>query len=369
MNTRSIIVLLACLVAFALPAVYAQQPSCVFNVGLFDGTGATELAYIPFDMLVNTYPVPTTHDFSTGEAQFHLDFVPADQDRELIIDYNVNGGADIQFTIPSPPMPTNRLVEGFLPVTSGCQVVNTLVIRVSINDRYNDPDRSDSCSFRNTYVITSNTGSACGDPQFVGLRGQSYQIHGIDGAVYNLISSKDTTINSRFEFLTGPRSCPVMPSTGKKSSACWSHDGSYLSNLAVATASEQILLQSGAATSGFSKITVNDRAIAVGESLAFSQGSLSVNSTHEVTMQVGAFYIEVENIDGFVNLRRVRVAQQDWASLAQDGGVHGLLGQTWRNRRYSGRIPEIEGSPDDYVIESDNMFGADFPYSRSVSQQ
>ena len=60
-------------------------------------------------------------------------------------------------------------------------------------------------------------GSARGDPQFVGLRGQSFQVHGIDGAVYALISEEHTAVNARFVFLRAP--ADALSSTPSRSTA------------------------------------------------------------------------------------------------------------------------------------------------------
>jgi hypothetical protein len=59
--------------------------------------------------------------------------------------------------------------------------------------------------------------SVLGDPQFMGLRGQSFQVHGIDGAVYNLVTSTSSQVNSRFVFLSKGR-CPMVE--GVESANC-----------------------------------------------------------------------------------------------------------------------------------------------------
>ena len=206
-----------------------------------------------------------------------------------------------------------------------------------------------------------------GDPQFVGLRGQSFQIHGVDGAVYNLISDKSMQLNSRFAFLTGPRPCPVIPSTGKASTACWTHPGSYVSALALMTVGgSKLSIVSGDAATGFASITVDGEVVAVGSTVQLDMGksgltgSITVDNTHEVTLHAGHFDLVVENNDGFVNLRQVSVLPSSWTQLAS----HGLLGQTWANKRYSGKVRYIEGDVDDYLIEDDNMFGDAFLYNR-----
>jgi len=281
---------------------------------------------------------------------------------ETTLTITVNTGADAVYNYPADLM--RYVATGFESLNGRCSVENTLSIRV--RQHITIPNRETLCNYLYVFHITTST-SVCGDPQFVGLRGQSFQIHGIDGAVYNLISTQDYALNSQFKFLTGPRPCPVMPTTGMKSSSCWSHEGSYLANLAFVTAAnEKFSALSGEAATGFSAIQFNDRELTVGDSIAFSQGSVFVNSTHEITIQLGVFYIEAENVDGFVNLRRVRVDRENWHSLAENNGAHGLLGQTWQNKRYSGKVPEIQGSPDDYVVDDSNLFSVDFPFSRLV---
>jgi hypothetical protein len=205
-----------------------------------------------------------------------------------------------------------------------------------------------------------------GDPQFTGLRGQEYQVHGIDGGVYNIISSSLMQLNSRFVFLTGPRPCPLMPSTGKKSVACFTHSGSYLENLALVTnAGDRLLVESGPAEHGINRVEFNSERLSVGDHRSFtftdgSEGSLTFLTTHEVLLTAGLFNFEIENSDGFVNLRSVTVAGNAFKAL-RDADTHGLLGQTWKLRKDK---KAIDGRVDDYFIESEDLFGTDFMYNK-----
>ena len=208
-------------------------------------------------------------------------------------------------------------------------------------------------------VIVYTPPSITGDPQFVGLLGQSYQVHGIDGAVYALISEPAMQLNARFRFLTGPRQCPVMPSTGRTSKACWSHEGSYLSELGLMTKAtgEKVQVIAGSAQQGFESVSVNGQQLAVGESTA--SNAVSRQSSHELVLRAGSFVVEVESVDGFVNLRSVTatVAKSQLAS-------HGLLGQTWSTRRHQSTLKVIEGEVDDYVVAEDHVFGKLFMYNQ-----
>jgi hypothetical protein len=129
------------------------------------------------------------------------------------------------------------------------------------------------------------------------------------------------------------------------------------------------LIESGDSTSGFSVVTIDGKALVADEIVTFSKGSIVLNSTHEVTIKVGPFEIEVENNNEFLNLRSVRVPSSEWHLLSENGGVHGLLGQTWQNKRYSGKIKEIQGDVDDYVIEDNNLFSHDFIHSHFMASQ
>ena len=249
---------------------------------------------------------------------------------------------------------------------------NTLQLNVQELAQYGLDNQT--CSY--VYIVTfENPGglpetgaNIVGDPQFRGLRGQSFQVHGVDGAVYNLISDPSMQLNTRFAFLEGPRPCAIMPSTGKQSTACWSHPGSYLSELALKTVGgSQLLIVAGPAASGFSSVSLDGALLQAGAASALDfgtgselTGSVSVLNSHELSIHAGHFDLVVENNDGFVNLRSVSVPASSWSKLAS----HGLLGQTWQSRRYSGRIREIEGDVDDYLIEDDNLFGDSFIYNK-----
>ena len=206
-----------------------------------------------------------------------------------------------------------------------------------------------------------------GDPQFSGLRGQQYQVHGIDGAVYNLITDSSLQLNSEFIFLTGPRPCPVMPSTGQRSAACFLHDGSYLSNLALRTnMDDRLLVEAGDAEGGFVTVEVNGLPLSVGgtETIRFadaSTGSIHRVSSHEMYLVAGLYQIDVDNSDGFLNLRSVAIRGGEWAAIKQQA-PHGLLGQTWRLRRKGEGV--IEGRVDDYQIQDDDVFGTAFAHNR-----
>jgi len=201
--------------------------------------------------------------------------------------------------------------------------------------------------------------SVVGDPQFVGLRGQSYQVHGIDGAVYNIVSEKNTQVNSRFVFLT-EGVCPIID--GAKDVNCWSHPGSYLGEISFQAVVDgklhAALVQSGSAKKGFSGVQVDGKALKVGDKVAFGEFSVEVVSAFSVIVITESFQFELSNSDMFINQAlRVRVPLSQLSA-------HGLIGQTHAAKTYATSIKYIEGEVDDYVIQDSDIFGNDFVFNR-----
>ena len=315
--------------------------------------------------------------------------------------YNTNfSAAPNTYVCPAPWTVITELLEvvlGYAPIyripfpywscnpsslLDGPSATNTVKNFVSVNVAWvldgtsvcTQPNGQDFVYTRNCSATTGNntlppppTGSQIhGDPQFAGLRGQDYQVHGVDGGIYNIISDRYMQLNSKFVFLTGPRPCPLIPSTGKKSVACFHHSGSYLGNLALLTdAGARVLIESGPAERGLSAVEVNGERLIMGDNVTLSfangqSGWVQYLSTHEVVMKAGLFDIELENSDSFLNLRTVSVPGANWQALV-DEKAHGLLGQTWYLRK--GRSA-IEGKVDDYLLESEELYGSDFMYNR-----
>ena len=234
---------------------------------------------------------------------------------------------------------------------------------------------------------SSSTGVArvLGDPQFVGLLGQSFQVHGVSGVVYSLIHDDHTTLNARFVFLSSGR-CPAAAAAAVGlTSPCWTHPGSYLGELGLRTAhGHNLTVISGEADIGFASVVVDGQplllsAAADGQAAAFVGVDLSVQllSTHRLQLSVANFDVSVASSDRFVNLARVAVKR--WSSLAAHH-AHGLLGQTWRSPRTPDainsmisssssnsrrrvrqpQVAELEGRVDDYAEEHNDLLGSAF---------
>jgi hypothetical protein len=198
-----------------------------------------------------------------------------------------------------------------------------------------------------------------GDPQFIGLRGQSYQVHGMDGAVYNLITDSNLQVNSRFVFLTEGE-CPVID--GVADDNCWSHPGSYLGEVSFQQRVEgklhAALLTAGSAKKGFSMVQVDGKRMQVGDVVTFGTFSMEMTSTHQVTVNTEQYSFALSNSDFFINQGlRSKVGLSKLQS-------HGLIGQTHSSKTYNTAVKFIEGDVDDYVVADNDIFGNDFPFNQ-----
>jgi len=253
-----------------------------------------------------------------------------------------NGGPD-GVAPNSPQYQSNpmKLVQG----------TNVIKIGVGCNHR-SDPN----CYYQYTITCEGPQGSVVGDPQFVGLRGQSYQVHGVPNSIYNIVSDADLQYNARFVFLT-KGDCPVVDGVQQK--GCFSHAGTYLGELGLKTrAGDKIHIVTGPAAKGFEMIEVNNKPVEVGQTivLADNMGSVSFNSSHVTQVQIGNWDFVFENSDMFLN-QRVRVLD------ARGLRSHGMLGQTWRETTYKNAIKYIQGEVDDYVIREKDIWGDSFLYN------
>ena len=212
-------------------------------------------------------------------------------------------------------------------------------------------------TFNNPAGIPGTGANIVGDPQFVGLRGQSYQVHGIDGAVYNIISEKELQVNSRFVFLN-EGACPAESTTN-----CWSHPGSYLGEISYQAIVDgklhAALVQAGPAKKGFAGVQVDGKSVAVGDKVEFGSFSLERTSAYEVIVNTEHFSFVLSNSDNFVN-QAIRAL----VPLSELSSTHGLLGQTHSSKTYASAIKHIAGDVDDYVIADSDIFGTDFSYNQ-----
>ena len=212
-------------------------------------------------------------------------------------------------------------------------------------------------------ALLAAAGSVLGDPQFIGLRGQSYQVHGVDNTVYNLISDATMQLNARFTYLDQGE-C-LRGADGLPLFTCWTHSGSYLQSLALQTAGgEQVELVSGSARTGFALVRVGNESLTVGDFRAGSNG-LTVTFTDIRTVRItgaGLYSLTAQNSDAFVNIVSLEVASIP--RLTKEVRSHGLIGQTWKRDTHGAEVKDVEGFVDDYAESANDLFGCDFVYNK-----
>ena len=220
-------------------------------------------------------------------------------------------------------------------------------------------DQSESRIFVVRNAVNAAASSVKGDPQFVGLRGQSFQVHGLDGAVYALVSSPSTQVNARFAFL----SSGLCPPPTIIATQCWSHTGSYLGAVSVQervdgeAELQRLTVEAGAHDVGFASVELDGRLLAVGDSASVGYFSVQRPSSHRLEVRTRELHLVLENSDGFIN--------QHAAALVslQRMTAHGLLGQTHSAQpRHPGALRHIDGDVDDYVVS--DLFAHDFAYDQ-----
>ena len=187
----------------------------------------------------------------------------------------------------------------------------------------------------------------------MGLRGQSFQVHGIDGVVYNLVVDNGLFVNARFGFRASGR-CPAVP----EPTNCWSHPGSYLDEVGVVTAGgDKLHVASGGWNEGFRFVDLNGVNLSVGTHTRADDFDAIMLSNYSLRLTVGNFELHLENSDYFINIVQLRVLE--WSKLSS----HGLLGQTWRRPSKAGhQVADIEGDIDDYVEQNNDLMGTALVY-------
>jgi len=332
---RRALTLFLALVAVVATFRGVAASTCDLNYILLSG-GLQLTPYFNAATLTYTVNVPATTTSITVQAW--------QVDSMAYLDVSSGGGAYVQYMGGGNPTQPILLLGPTTIITirvtcTDCQKVYTIVCK------------------KPTTPPPGTGGFVIGDPQFTGLRGQNYQVHGVAGEVYNLISSSDLQVNSKFVFLSSGE-CPVV--NGVKAKGCFSHPGSYLGEIGLMTkAGERVKLVAGPASQGFHSITVNNANLRVGGIVNLNGGGfVSRNSTHLVSIQAGNFAFLFANSDLFINQH---VSVVNWNHLT---GTHGLLGQTHTGKRYTGTVKDVEGEIEDYVITDRNLFGTKFLYNQ-----
>ena len=315
---------------------------------VYSSQGANQILYIPFTSTLTLQPTTglSYHllaGFSNSKAVVYTNS-PVNDRGAQIESYQYN----ITQTMPST-FTTSNFFKNLAVDLVTCPFIATTL-----------KPKPDTCTTTNNQLVTS----VIGDPQFVGLLGQSYQVHGMDDTVYNLISDRSVQVNSRFVFLSHGH-C-LRDGEGRPLYTCWSHAGSYLQSIALQTADgDRLLLVSGKAAAGFSDVKLGGAQLSVGDEVTGRDGKLTITFTslRSITIaNAGLWTMTLENSDGFLNI--VSLSVSNWAKLVSVVKPHGLIGQTWRRDQKGDEVKQVEGRVDDYAEKTNDLFGCDVLYNR-----
>ena len=235
-----------------------------------------------------------------------------------------------------------------------------------------------SCNGDICTAVNGSVAAALGDPMLSGFLGQRYQVHGLDGAVYSIISSVSMQLNARFIFLGSGR-CPTYGGAdagATRPTNCWTHPGSYFGSIGLRTAKgSRLLLQAGGSMTGFEEITFDgvDLTAVAGQAevqhqpeiVQSSDLTLTLIDRHHLSVLHGVFILTLDSSDHFINIAKVAI--DSWSALIEDVQPHGLLGQSWHRLTGTRRgldVAEVEGRVDDYVDSNNDIFGINNIHSR-----
>lgn len=212
--------------------------------------------------------------------------------------------------------------------------------------------------------------SVCGDPQFSGFNGQSFQVHGTSGSIYNVISTPALQYNALFTYLESGK-C-------RRGTQCFSHPGNYFGEVGLMIAEgdnvKRVEVISGDVDTGLT-IKIDEVAVPVSaEPIVFGNSTLTFSDAFQFFVDTPEFNFRIQNSDRFLNqdvsiapaLAKEIVEYKKASRQGQTSSIalpHGILGQTWNTAVYNNRWKHIEGQLFSYVL-ADGLFGTDFAYNR-----
>ena len=234
------------------------------------------------------------------------------------------------------------------------------------------------------------------DPTLLGLRGQSYDVHVEAGQVYNLITEPHLLVNARFVNMAALNSdaAPagdLEPIIG-------------IGEIAVVTRTgHQLHLETGTGEpgtrTGFSRVALNEQVMNVEDQAFIDNSAESVHEESDTADGAGSSHAELLAYNAsatftvitphwyivFIDTRE-GIEPRARITSPLEIGAHGLLGQTWREKR-EGRLHShddrpmgrggiglstegaedsmdiLEGSMQDYRIRDGALFSANFEFN------
>lgn len=305
---------------------------------------------------------------SVGSRIFVLQFinVPYYVDWSVTVTFQVQlfeGSNRIQFDYQSLPRSNNQRNVA-IGVTNPTGTVGTAYVNAV---------QLPLTSYSGFSLTIQTPSNIAGDPQFVGLQGQHYQVHGQPGEVFNLISAPSFSLNAHFVYLSSGGVCDY------NNTACFSHPGTYIDRLGFLIGDQSVKVVADSHSSGL-RVWLNDQQVLTTSVAIGNTASIALTGHDQMTVRTSQFLIQVTNSDHFFNLqvsllddkllqagalpfRAEGSSSKQLAHLYPAAPVHGLLGQTWKNVVYEGNHP-YEGEIEDYLIASGQLTDPKFIFSQ-----
>jgi len=289
--------------------------------------------------------------------QLHVFVVgPDNKGKPLVIVHLFKNGVDTGITVTTSSIPGHVGEASYVVTSSGTY---TWVVGTGAAALPSKP-----------IVVKINPGGACGDPQFYGFNGQSFQVHGTSGSIYNIISTPSLQYNALFTYLESGK-C-------RKGTECFAHAGNYFGEVGLMLASgeesKRFRVVSGPVDAGM-KVFVDDVLTAPSSTpIVFGNSTVTFSDAFELVLDSPEYNMRIQNSDNFLNqdvsigttlmkqIVEYKKAVKNGAG-STDSLPHGLLGQTWNTAVYSNRWKHIEGQLFSYVV-ADGIFGTDFDFNR-----
>ena len=229
------------------------------------------------------------------------------------------------------------------------------------------------------FFITANAaasgGTVLGDPSFSGFHGQpSYQVHGIPGEVFNVLTAASLQLNALFAFIDRGEALTSAEMVQAREQQAelpltqpWSHPGTYLSQVGLKLGNISLFLQAGRYSEGIlSARLLSGEELLVGQTIRDGRRTVTLASSHSVKVRHELVSFTVVNSDGFFNIEDAQLL-----STAAFHKMDGLLGQSADPSWMAGKGEEFEAHMTmDYWVSSadsiiDTLFSSEFRATKS----
>jgi hypothetical protein len=204
-----------------------------------------------------------------------------------------------------------------------------------------------------TYTAVLPASSVVGDPVFTGFNGEVYQVHGVPGDVYSIVSASSLQFSTRFSFLANGRNAGQLAAIRQKHAnktlpvtAAWTHPGTYFTEIGFlfSSAGNSLRAVAGKYEHGLKHVELTCAAPnAISMNMKDIQSKLADGlrvlvqcadteieflNHHVIIVDSPDFRFRVENSDHFFNIAQAEVNPA--LTAAELDQLEGLLGVTAR---------------------------------------